>query len=281
MSTLGVCVITDSTCDLPAAVCDRLGVIVVPIAVEIDGDQHADRVDLSSPDAIETLARASTAQPSIDAFVNVLRQAATDHASAVVITHSAKLGGTFESAQAAAAVLAPAFPVTVVDSGSVTMGLGFAVMRAAEMAQAGASAEEIAAEVGDQRGRTEVAFFVETLEYLERGGRIGRAAALIGGALQLKPMLRIDEGQIVPFDRSRTRARAIDDLAQFVADLGIIERVAVLHSSTPREAEEFAARLRRETVLPNDRVMVTRIGPAVVTHIGPGAMGVAVVDLPG
>lgn len=263
MRTPSIAIITDSTCDLPPDVCFAAGIRVVPVAVTNDG------------------AGSRTTQPSSEAFLSVLEEAVRDHDGAVVITHSAKLGGTIASARAAAERVSTGFPIAVIDSGSVTMGLGFAVLRAAEVAQGGGGLDEVVAAVDETRASTEVVFFVETLEYLEAGGRIGRAAALIGGALQLKPMLRIDEGQIVPFERARTRTRAIDDLAQFVTGLGKIERVAVLHASSPEEATVLANRLRQETGLKGDRVMVTQIGPAVAAHIGPGAMGVAVVDLPG
>ena len=124
----------------------------------------------------------------------------------------------------------------------------------------------------------EVVFFVDTLDYLQRGGRIGRAAALIGGILQLKPLLRIDEGQVVPWERTRTRKRAKAGLIDFVKGLPAVDKVAALSSSDPAEGDAFADLLAAETGLPRDQVVVAQIGPTVAAHIGPGAMGVAAVE---
>jgi DegV family protein with EDD domain len=168
----------------------------------------------------------------------------------------------------------------LVDSRTGSMALGFQAQRGAELAAAGLDAPVIAETLRAEVERHHVVFFVDTLDYLQRGGRIGRAAALIGGILQLKPLLRIDEGQVVPWERTRTRTRALNGLVEFAKGLPAVDRVAALYSSDRGEGAAFADRLAADLALDRDRVVLAQIGPTVAAHIGPGAMGLAAMEAP-
>lgn len=279
-----VAVVTDSTADLPEASRVAAGIAVVPLDVRFGDETLRDGVDLSGDAFIARLAAAkeapTTASPPAARFEDTFRALAADHAEIVALLVSAKLSGTIEAAKTAAAAVAAERPVeiAVVDSRTVSMALGFQALRAAELAATGLGVAAIVEALRAESARTHILFFVDTLEHLERGGRIGRAAALIGGVLQLKPLLRIDEGQVVPWDRARTHARAVDELVGFVAGLPAVERLAALYSSDREEGTALADRLAAVAGLPRERVVLAQIGPTVAAHIGPGALGVAVVE---
>ena len=169
-------------------------------------------------------------------------------------------------------------PIEVVDSRSASLGLGFQVVRGAELAQQGMSAAEIAAALRAAIDRYHVVFSVESVEHLRESGQIGRSAAMIAEALQLKPLLRIDEGQIIPYERARTRNRAIHELADFVCELPAVERCAVLYATNRTDADRLLATIASVTGLPSHRLTVNQIGPTVAAQVGPGALGVAVVE---
>lgn len=277
-----VAIVTDSTADLPAALREQAGISVVPVDILVDGRRLRDGEEIDAASfAGRPRVAAATAAPPPERFAAAFRDLGQTHDAVVAVVVSSRLGRVYDAARIAARMVADEAPVVVVDSRSASMGVGFQALHAAELADAGADAEEIAAIVRAEELRFPVAFFVDTLEYLQQGGRIGRAAALIGDVLQLKPLLRIDEGQVVPLERTRTRARAIDGLVDFVRGLGAVERVAALYATDPADGDLLARRLREECGLPAERVFATRIGPAVAVHIGPGAMGVAVADVEG
>jgi DegV family protein with EDD domain len=233
-----------------------------------------------SPDAfLEQLAQATepptTAAPPVERFVAAFERLADDHDAIVVVGASSRLSETVAMATRAAAAVAARIPVEVVDSRSASMGLGFQALRAADLATVGLPAPAIAERLRAETDRYPVLFALDTLDYLERGGRVGRAASLIGGMLQLKPLLWLDEGQVVPLERTRTRQRALAGLVDFVRDLPAVERIAVLHGADADVADELAGAIAA-TGFPRDQIVSTRIGPVIVTHTGPGALGVAV-----
>jgi DegV family protein with EDD domain len=168
--------------------------------------------------------------------------------------------------------------IEIVDSRSASLGLGFQALRAAALAHEGWNVGEIATELRAGVGRYHVAFCVDSVEHLRRSGQVGRSAAMIAEALQLKPLLMIDEGQIVPYDRARTRARALAQLAEFVCDLADIERVAALYATDRDDAIRLAGLIAAETGLEPERLTIAQIGATVAARVGPGALGVCVVE---
>lgn len=279
-----VAVVTDSTADLPAALRDAAGIAVVPIDVRFGDRTYRDGEDLPAAAFLRHLAAAkappTTAPPDPDRFAAHFRRLAADHAGVVAVCLSAKLSGTVRSALVAADMVREIVPVEVVDSRAATMALGFQALRAAALAAGGLDAPTVAARLRAETDRYHLLFMVDSLDHLQRGGRVGRAAALIGGALQLKPLLRVDEGQVVPFERTRTRARAVDELVAFVAGLPRVERLAALSSSDPAAAETLADRLAAAAGRPRAEIVVAQLGPVLAAHTGPDALGVAVFEGP-
>lgn len=277
-----IAIVTDSTADLTPELRTRYAITMVPLSVHIADRTYRDQIDLSTDEFIEQLRGSSalptTSQPSPDRFEAQFRELAADHDAIVAVLLSSKLSATTQSAVMAAEAVAGEIPVEVVDSRNGSMGLGLQVIRAAELVQTGLSAAELATQLRAEVDDYHLVFFVDTLEYLQRGGRIGRAAALIGGLLQLKPLLRVDEGQIVPFERTRTRSKALNGLVDFVRGFPHVERLAAVHVSDPEAAQTLADQLAEVVPLPRDQILVTQIGPVLGTHIGPGAMGVALFE---
>ncbi|HEX5500077.1 MAG TPA: DegV family protein [Thermomicrobiales bacterium] len=252
-----VAIVTDSSADLPEPLRAAAGVVVVPVDIPA-----ADAV-LAEPDA------AAAAR-----FAAAFARLGADRAAIVAVCASGRLSGAV--ALAARAAAASPVPVEVVDSRSASMGLGFQALRAAELAAAGSSAPAIADRLRAETDRYPVLFALDALDFLEQGGRVGRAASLIGGMLQLKPLLWLDEGQVVPLERTRTRQRAMDELADFVRELPTVDRVAVLHASEPEAAADLAGRIAAATGFPRAEIVQARIGPLIAARTGPGALGVAV-----
>jgi DegV family protein with EDD domain len=183
-----------------------------------------------------------------------------------------------EAALQARERLAGVLPVEVVDSRSASLGLGFQVVRGAELARQGMDAAAIATALRAAIDRYHVVFSVESVEHLRESGQIGRSAAMIAEALRLKPLLRIDEGQIIPYERARTRNRAIHELADFVCELPAVERCAVLYATNQTDGNRLLTTIAGVTGLPSHRLTVNQIGPTVAAQVGPGALGVAVVE---
>jgi DegV family protein with EDD domain len=274
-----VSIVTDSTADLAPALRDQHGIVAVPLNVVLDGQTYRDQVDITTPDFMAKLPTAktmpSTSQPSPAAFEEAYRAAGGD---VVAVLISSKLSGTCQSATLAADALAGQQRVEVVDSLNASLGLGFQVLRAADLAAQGRTAAQIADRLRAETALYHLVFFVDTLEYLQKGGRIGRAASVVGGMLKLKPLLRVDEGQIVPFERTRTRARAIEGLKDFVRGFPSVSRLGVLYSTEADQAEALATDL--SGVVPRDNMVLAQFSPVIGAHVGPGAMGVCVFEGP-
>jgi DegV family protein with EDD domain len=274
-----VAVVTDSTASLPQDVVERYGIDVVPLSVVIGGQVYSDGSEATASDvatALRSWTPVSTSRPSPAAFLAVYEKASADGAEAVVSIHlSAAMSGTFESA-AAAGKSAP-LPVQAVDSGSLGMGLGYAVMTAASTAAAGAELDTVVDAASTRAGKASCLFYVDTLEYLRRGGRIGAAQALIGSALAIKPLLHVMDGRIAPLEKVRTAARALarlEDLAVERAGSGPVD-AAVHHLASAARAEQLAVRLRAR--LPQlQELFVSEVGAVVGAHVGPGMVAVVV-----
>jgi DegV family protein with EDD domain len=277
-----VVVVTDSTAYLPTEVAGELGITIVPLQVIVDGTSFAEGVEIGG----ERVARAlradltvTTSRPSPQAFVQAYQQLQADGATAIVSIHlSGDISGTVDAARLAASEVAtPEFSVDVVDSRSLGMGLGFGVMVAARLAAVGASPAEMVQAAARRSLNSSIYMYVDTLEYLRRGGRIGAAQAWLGSALTIKPLLHLVDGRLEPLDRVRTTERAIVRLVEVAtADARDVEvELAVHHLAAEERAEDVAQRLR-EQVPSTTGVMVSEVGAVVGAHVGPGAVGIVV-----
>ena len=272
-----VCVVTDSSCDLPAALVEQAGIVVVPLSIRFGEEEFVDRRDLTPAEFWDRCARSpvlpETAAPAPGAFEQVFRAAAEAGADGVVcITISTKLSATGQSAQAAAQAVADSVPVRLVDSRSATLGLGMVVLHAARVAAGGASLDEVVAAAEDAAARTHVFGTLDTLENLKKGGRIGGAQALLGSLLSIKPVIEVRDGAVEPGPKQRTRSRALRYLAEKVAAEAGIEQLGVVHGAAP-DVDDLLDLLAPQ--FPRDQIVVGDIGPVIGTHTGPRTIGVA------
>jgi len=274
-----IAIVTDSTAYLPPDVVAEHDILVVPLQVVIGGTAYDEGVEATAASVAEALRSwtpVSTSRPAPAALLDVYEQAAGRGSTAIVSVHlSADMSGTHESAVLAARD-APV-PVRVVDSRSLGMGLGFAVVAAAQAAAAGGGLDDVAMAAEKRAAASTAVFYVDTLEYLRRGGRIGAAAAFLGSALAVKPLLHLVDGHIEPLEKVRTATRAIarlEELAVSHAGYGDVD-VAVHHLDNRDRADALAERLRGR--LPGlGHLHVSEVGAVVGAHVGPGMLAVVV-----
>ncbi len=279
---MAVCVVTDSTADLTPAERERWGVDVVPLTVFFGEEALLDGVQVTSEEFFARLPQANplprTSQPTAAQFVEVYRRL-LDAGHEVVSVHiSSRLSGTLNSARAAVETLTAQDRVTLVDSLSVTAGLALAVQAAAKAAAAGCARRDTADAARNALQREHVQIVVDTLEYLRRGGRIGRARSLLGGLLAIKPIITLHDGEVAPLERVRTRPRAIERLFELASRYQNAAAIRIIHSALPQEAQRLADRLA--VVLPKAEISVTWIGPVVGVYTGPGSLGAVVLTAP-
>lgn len=283
-----VAVVTDSTAYLPEGLADRHGITVVPLFVIVEGQEGLDCVDFGPAElmtALNAKKRVTTSQPSPHQLAKAYRNALAGGADAVVAVHLSKeLSGTWNSAVLAAEMVCDEHgedAVTVVDSQTTVMALGFAAVRAAMVAETGATSKEVAQAATDSAARSHTMFVVETLEYLRRGGRIGAATALLGTALAMKPLLHIADGRIKPLEKVRTTGKAMSRLVELAArhagDAPV--ELAVQHLAAAERAQRLADRLTEKIPTANGCV-VSELGAVIGAHTGPGVLGVVVQQLP-
>lgn len=273
-------IITDSSCDLSEEVTAELGVTVVPLEIRFGMQSFTDRVELSTADFWQRCRTSdelpSTAAPSPGAFAEAYQRAADAGASeVVVVTLSGDLSATIEAAQQAAAQPPSGITCHVVDSRTVSAGLGLLVIEAAQLAASGASGPEIADAVRAASARVRVHAALDTLENLRKGGRIGAAQSLLGSVLSIKPLITVTDGRVEPAGKQRTRTRALTHLVDLVsAESSNIAQIAVMHADCD-DVDDFVARIAPHTDS-DPRVML--IGPVVGAHAGVGTIGVVFIE---
>jgi DegV family protein with EDD domain len=275
-----VAIVTDSTADLTPEMVEELGVTVVPLQVIFGNEAYREGVDITTEEFYERLVKSrplpTTSAPSVGDFQEVYERLLKEVDSIVSIHIGAKLSATVQAAETARQSLAKPERVEVVDSQATSLAMGFAIMDAVEVARAGGKLAEVKATAESAMQRMQVLFMLDTLEYLRRGGRIGRARAYLGAILSVKPILALREGEIYPEERVRTRARGLERIIQSAIRHQNVKRAAVGHSSTPDEAESIRERLAM--AFPNVKVHLIRFGPVIGTHAGPGIVGVGVME---
>lgn len=275
-------VITDSGADIPKQLASDLGIIVVPLRVAFGNESYEDGIDLSEDQFYTRLTHEeilpTTSQPSVGRFAEVYSNVIDSKNQILSIHLSSKLSGTLNSATQAVTEGVPGKNINLIDSQQASMGLGFSVIFAAEAARDGASLGEAAAVARAVLDRTSVFILLDTLKYLEKGGRIGRANALVGSVLQIKPILTLEKGEIATKAKVRTFKKGIQRLRQLTEECEPIERLAVLYTTGKTEANNLASFLMDKKV-GRSKPLVTRVSPAVGTHAGPGLLGVVCVSV--
>ena len=275
MSNQTVAIVTDSTADLPPELAAVRAITVVPLTLNFDGKSLLDGVDIRPDEFYRRLhsvtTHPTTSQPSPGQFAGVYSSLLAEHDSVVSIHISQKLSGTFESARQAAAMTDPK-RVRVIDSELVSMSLGLITLAASSLASSGSNADAIEARVLEMRSSVQTYFSVATLEFLRRGGRIGRASALVGSVLQVKPVLCIRDGLVTPLERVRTFERALTRVVELTREVDRGHGVCVIVGHA--DAEEDAQRIARELDSVSETLMIQPLGPVVGAHAGPGVVGV-------
>jgi DegV family protein with EDD domain len=270
-----VAIVTDSTADLPSELARTRSITIVPLTLNFEGQSLLDGVDITPADFYRRLPSATThpttSQPSAGRFAETYSALLKDHDSIVSVHISEKLSGTYASARQGADLTDPS-RVHVIDSELASMSLGLLTLAASQLAAQGADAKAIETKVLAMRDQVQTYFSVATLEFLRRGGRIGRASALLGSVLQVKPVLCIRDGLVTPLERVRTFDRALNRVIELVraVDRGRGVCAIVGHA----DAEDAAERVARELEPIAETLMIQPLGPVVGAHAGPGVVGV-------
>jgi DegV family protein with EDD domain len=274
-----VAIVTDSTAYLPPRTMERHGITSVPLTVVLGDRAFEEGTEISARSLAEALQKrrsVTTSRPSPQMFAETYRRLAAAGATGIVSLHlSSEFSGTYDAAVLAARE-APV-PVRVVDTGVVAMALGFCALAAAETVETGGTVDEAVAAAEKRAAGTSTFFYVDTLDYLRRGGRIGAAQALFGSALAVKPLLRLDDGRIELLEKVRTASRAIARLEEIVAEraAGAQVDIAVHHLAAPERAAALAERLRTRVPALED-LHVSEVGAVIGAHTGPGLLGAVV-----
>ncbi|MFC1954388.1 DegV family protein [Chloroflexota bacterium] len=270
-------VVTDSTSDIPPRLAEELGITVVPVYVRFGEMVYRDRVDITGDDFYQKLqndpVHPITEPPTPQDFAAVYQKLAQDANGIISIHISGKLSATTNSALLAKDLVETECPIEVVDSQMVTMGLGLQVLTANTIASSGQSLEQVTKEVKQIIPGIHLIGLFDTLKYLALGGRIGKAKALLGSVLSVKPLLTMKEGELEPVGQVRNRASGMDRLFDFAKNATDIQDLAIVHSTSPDEAQALAERL--DPVFSKERTRIIRLGPALGVHGGPGILFIA------
>ena len=271
-------IVIDSSSDVPPEVADELGITIIPMAIVFGTEVYHDGVDLTTEQFYQKLAQAktlpTTAAPPLETFATTYDNLAEETDEILVIAVSRKFSVLIEVATLARGLMKRECRVEVIDSLSGTMGAGLVVIAAAKAAGGGASLDDLIALTRRNIPRSEMRMAFDTLEYLKRGGRIGRAQAFMGSLLKMNPILGIKDGEAYPYGRERSRAKAIDHLYRFATGFSHIDEMAVEDATTPDEAERLVERL--DAVFPKERIYRSKVSPVVGAHVGPHILSVAV-----
>lgn len=271
-------IVTDSVADIPAQVVAELGITVIPVLVRFGEETYRDGIDITTDQFYEKLVSSkvmpTTSVPSLDLFARTYAKLTEETDEILVIMLSAKLSGLYNAALQSADLIESECRIEVVDSGCAVMAQGFVVIKAARAARDGASLDKILELVHRELPRVEIRAAFDTLEFLKRGGRIGRAAALMGSMLKINPVIALKDGEVEPAGRARSRAKAIDMLYDFAASYSRIEELAVEGARCPEDVDHLVKRLG--ALFPEERIYRSRTTPVIGTHTGPGLILVAV-----
>jgi len=271
---MAVKIVTDSSADLPSSVSEELGITVVPLYVRFGEKVYRDRVDISEDEFYQRLQQdpvhPNTTQPTPQDFIDVYQKLSQEADGIVSIHISSKLSGTYNSAMQAKEEIPKTCPIEVIDSQNLTMALGMLDIVAANAAISGKNLTEIVEEINAAIPNVHLLGLLDTLKYLLLGGRIGKAKHLLGSVLNVKPMLMLKDGEVVPAGQVRTRSKGIERLVDFVENASDIQNLAIVYNTTPDEAQTLAERISLK--FSKDKVSLARVGPMLGVHMGPGAL---------
>jgi DegV family protein with EDD domain len=271
-------IVTDSVADLPSQVAKELDITVIPILVRWGEELYRDGIDLTAEQFYRRLKRSrippSTSLPSPGTFAEAYDKLAETANEILAIIVTSRLTGTYNVALQSIGLMKRKCRVEVIDSKCATMAEGFVVMKAAQAARAGASLDEVMEVTRKTIPRVDFLSTFDTLEYLKRGGRIGKAQAFLGSILKVNPLITLRDGVVEPAGRTRSRAKAIDRLCEFAMSYSHIEEIAIEEATTPNEAERIAERLNAK--FPKERIYRSKPSPVIGAHTGPGFLLVAV-----
>jgi DegV family protein with EDD domain len=271
-------IVTDSVADLPPQVIEGLGVTVIPLLVRFGEEVYRDGIDLTPDEFYAKLATSkifpSTSVPSLATFAEAYDKLAEESDEILAVTVSSRLSATHEVALQGIAQMKKKCRVEVIDSLTATMAEGFIVIKAAQVAKAGADLDEVIEVAKKNIPRVEFLAAFDTLEYLRRGGRIGRAYTFLGSVLKINPLITLKDGLVEPAGKTRSRAKAIDHLYDFAAGYAHIEEMAVADTACPEEAEALAERLG--AIFPRERIYRSKMTPVIGAHTGPRLVLVAI-----
>jgi len=280
---MAVKIVTDSLTDITSDLAEGLGITVVPLTVFFGHESYLDRVTITTDEFYHKLIHGdiwpTTTQPPPGTFVDVYNKLAKETDEILVITVSSKISGTYQSALNAKGLVEKKCRIEVIDSLTVAMGMGLIVIAAANAAQKGATLDELADFVRRAMDRSHIIIYFDTLKYLAKGGRIGRAKGLLGAMLSIKQILTVKEGEMAPVTRFRSQAAGMDYLYNFVTSFPHIEAVAVEHTTLPDEADKLVDRISGS--FPKEGIYRSPVSPVLGVYGGPGAVAVTVLEAEG
>ena len=269
-------IVTDSVSDISPKIAKELDIKVVPLTVIFGTEQFLDGIELSIAEFFKKLEtdpnHPSTSQPSPEAFVKTYEKLLKEGYEILSVHVSAKLSGTINSAEQAIKTI-DTNKIKIIDTGSASMAQGLVAMSAARAAKNAKSLDELADIAESTAKKTTVFVAMDTMEFLKRGGRIGKAKAMLGSILNIKPIITTNDGEIVPHSRARTIKKAISSMINDMGEKDQIIEVAVLHSTTPDLAKDVMTQINAQNL--NNAGTITEIGPVVGTHAGPGCLAIA------
>jgi len=277
---MAVKIVTDSLSDITDDLAQELGITVVPLYVRFGEEVYRDRVEMTTEEFYRRLVQGdtfpTTTQPPPGDFLDVYNKLAKETDEILAITVSSMLSGTYQSALQAKDRIDEKCRIEVIDSQKVAMSLGLIVIAAAKAAKEGANLDELADFVRRAIPRSHLVIYFDTLKYLAKGGRIGKARGLMGAMLSIKPILTIKDGEMAPLTRVRSPAAGLDYLYNFVPGFSKIEALAVEHATTPDEADALVERLG--AIFPKEQIYRAIVSPVLGTHAGPNALALTVLE---
>ncbi len=279
---MAVKIITDTLSDIPDEVASELGLTLIPLTVSFGRESFLDRIEISAEEfykrLIQNTVLPTTTQPSPGVFASAYKKLAKETDEILVITLSSKLSGTYQSAITAKNTIDVKCRIEVIDSQKIVMSFGLAVIAAAKMANEGYGIDEIMDKTKARLKKSQLVAYFDTLKYLAKGGRIGKAQGMLGSMLSVKPILTIKDGEMAPLTRVRSKAAGIEYLYNAVANTENIESVGVEYCTTPEDADILIERI--STLIPQENIYKSIVCPVVGTYSGPGAVAVSIMQKP-